>query len=144
MMRILFLFVVFTAFSFVGHSQEKEKTEVMQKMMELRNGLINGDSAVLGKLFADDVTYGHTNGLIQTKAQMIKDVVTKVQNYKAIDPSNLNVRIYGNTSVVNMQAHINLIYHDQPLDLDMYIVLVWIKNKGDWKLVARQSVSVKK
>jgi hypothetical protein len=49
-----------------------EQTQVMMKMLSLKNSLIAKDSVILSNLLADDVTYGHTNGIIQTKAQLIR------------------------------------------------------------------------
>jgi hypothetical protein len=41
--------------------------------------------------------------------------------------------------VVTMKSQVNMNYQGQPLDMKMYVTLVWIK-KNKWQLVARQSV----
>ena len=113
--------------------------EVMMKMLALKNALIAGDSAVLDGLLAADVTYGHTSGLMQTKAQLIRSVVSKEQDYKTIAPSEMNIRIYDNTAVVTMKSAVSMMYQGKPLEMNMYVTLVWVK-KNKWQLVARQSV----
>ena len=124
----------------VACAQSQQQEEVMMKMWGLKTALLNKDSVALMKLLADDVTYGHSNGLVQTKAQLIRDVMSGVQDYKSIDPSNMNIRIYDNTGVVTMQSKINVIMQGKPLDLSMNVLLVWIKKNNEWKLVGRQSV----
>ncbi len=119
-----------------------QKMEVMMKMASLRNALLSKDSIALSSLLSDDVTYGHTNGIIQTKSQLIHSVMSGEQDYKSITPSDMNVRIYNETAVVTMKSKTNLIYSGKPLDLNMYITLVWIKLNSDWKLEARQSVKL--
>ena len=110
------------------------------KMLNLKNSLIAKDSVTLSGLLADDVTYGHTNGQIQTKSQLIRSVMSGEQDYKSIEPSDMDVRIYDNTGVVTMKSKVSMMYQGKPLDMDMFVTLTWIKTNGDWKLVARQSV----
>ena len=119
-----------------------QQVEVMMKMAMLRNALLTKDSASLDKLLAADVSYGHSNGLVQTKAQLIHSVMSGEQDYKSIEPSDMTVRLYENTGIVNMKAAVTMIYGGNPLDLKMAITLAWIKKDGDWKLVARQSVKL--
>ena len=136
------LFILLTGLSpVISFAQENspKQTEVMMRMLALRNGLINKDSAALDDVLANDVTYGHTSGLIQTKPQLIRSVVSKEQDYKNIISSDMNIRIYDNTAVVTMKSSVIMNYQDKPLDMQMYITLVWIK-KNKWQLVARQSV----
>ena len=125
---------------FFAISQSGAKMEVMMKMLGLKNSLIAKDSATLSGLLANDVTYGHTNGIIQTKAQLIRSVMSGEQDYKSIEPSDMDVRIYDNTGVVTMKSKVSMMYQGKPLDMDMFVTLTWIKTNSDWKLVARQSV----
>ena len=139
-MKILIFSVFFSLFCITAQSQEKERVEIMMKMLGLRNGLLKADSVSLSGLLADDVTYGHTSGLVQTKRELIHDLMAKVQVYKAVDPAEMNIRFFGNTAIVNMNSHVVVNYQGNVLDMNMRVVLVWIKQGGDWKLEARQSV----
>ncbi len=118
------------------------KTEVMMKMANLRNALLSKDSVALSNLLADDVTYGHSSGLIQTKAELIRSIMSGEQDYKTIEPSNMKVRIYDNAAAVNANVKANLIYQGKPTDLNMAVTFTWVKINGEWKLVARQSVKL--
>jgi hypothetical protein len=137
-----FVFILLIGISQVisfAQTYSPKQSEVMMRMLALRNALIAKDSATLNDLLASDVTYGHTNGLIQTKAQLIRSVVSKEQDYKNILPSDMNIRVYDNTAVVTMKSGVTMNYQGSPLELQMYIMLVWIK-KDKWQLIARQSV----
>jgi hypothetical protein len=140
---ILVLFMMpLLAASSKAQDNSAQKTEVMMKMLNLRNALLSKDSVTLSNLLTDDVTYGHSTGLIQTKAELIRSIMSGEQDYKTIEPSNINVRIYDNTGVVNANIKANLIYQGKPLDLNMAVTFTWIKIHGEWKLVARQSVKL--
>lgn len=134
---ILFLFI-----SHISFAQDETKIEVMMKMLTLKNALVAKDSVALSKVLADDVTYGHTNALMQTKAELIRAVVSSEQDYKSIETSDLNVRIYENSAVVTMNAKVSMFYQKQPLDLNMKGTFIWIKKNKDWQLVARQTVKI--
>ena len=140
MKKFLFILLIGLSpiFSFAQDNSPKQ-TEVMMRMLVLRNALINKDSVALDDVLASDVSYGHTSGLIQTKPQLIRSVMSKEQDYQNIIPSDMNIRIYDNTGVVTMKSSVIMNYQGKPLNMDMYITLVWIK-KNKWQLVARQSV----
>lgn len=141
-MKFKFL-IIFLLSSVVSFSQdEKGKMEIMMKMLTLKNALIAKDSVALSKVLADDVTYGHTNAMIQTKVELIRDVMSKVQDYKSINPSEMNIRMFDKTAIVNMNAKIVLNYKNEPMEFKMKITLVWVKHNGDWVLEARQAVKI--
>ena len=137
-MKKLFVILFLGSITITSWSQDAQ-TEVMMKMLSLKNSLIAKDSVTLSALLSDDLTYGHTNGLIETKAQLIRSVMGGEQDYKTIDPSDMHIRVLEKTAIVNVRLKIHLDYKGKPTDLDMYALLVWIKTK-DWKLEARQSV----
>jgi hypothetical protein len=141
MRKFLFILLIvgLPALSLAQNDAVVQQT-IMMKMLSLRNSLLQKDSVALSKLLAEDVSYGHTNGLTQTKAELIRSVVSKEQDYKEIAPSDMKVRIYDNAAVVTMKAKVNMLYKGDKLDLQMNILLVWAKKDKDWVLVARQSV----
>src|SRR4051812_47239181 len=102
---IAWLFVSGLAFS----QNQAAQTEVMMKMLALKTALLQKDSVELSNLLANDVTYGHTTGLMQTKAQLIRSVVSGEQDYKSIEPTDMNIRIYGNTGVVTMKSKVSML-----------------------------------
>ena len=137
-----FLAILLTFSSKAQQDNSAKQTEVMMKMENLRNALLSKDSVALSNLLADDVTYGHSSGLIQTKAELIRSIMSGEQDYKSIEPSNMVVRIYDNAGVVNAKVKANLIYQGKPTDLNMAVTFTWVKISGEWKLVARQSVKL--
>ena len=136
---IIFFFCIAFLFHLFAQN-ESEKEELMMKLLMLKTALIAKDSVTLSKLLADDVTYGHTNGLIQSKAELIHSVMTGEQDYKSIDPTKMNIRIFDKTAVVNMDSRIVLNYNKQSMQIDMKITFVWINKHNDWQLEARQAV----
>ena len=131
--------LVFMVMSHVSAQGDVQKNEVMMKMLSLKNALIGKDSVSLSGLLAEDVTYGHSTGMVQTKAQLIRSVVSGEQDYRSMEPSDMNVRIYDNTGVVTLKLKAHVVIAGKPTDLNMTATLTWVKINGEWKLVARQS-----
>jgi hypothetical protein len=65
-----------------------------------RQGAIKQDKALLEKYLADDLVYTHGGGQSETKAQYIANVLKGPSHYKAMEPSETRVRIYGKTAVL--------------------------------------------
>lgn len=124
----------------VNRIKQETKAEIISKMAQLRSALMNRDSVALDSLLAADVTYGHTNGMTQSRSELIRSVMSREQDYKKMDVRKMDIRLFGNTAVVNLEADVSLIMAGKLLDLDMDVLLVWVKRKGLWQLVARQSV----
>jgi len=138
----VFLATLLTFSSKAQQNNSAQQAEVMTKMASLRNALLSKDSVTLSNLLADDITYGHSSGLIQTKAELIRSIVSGEQDYKSIEPTNMHVRIYDNAGVVNVNVKASVIYQGKPIDLNMAVTFTWVKINGDWKLVARQAVKL--
>jgi len=138
----LILFIIFFAINVKAQDANDPKMQVMMKMQDLRNALLSKDSVSLSALLADDVSYGHSTGIIQTKAQLIKDVMSGFQDYKSIEPSDLNIRVYDNAAVAVLKLKTNLIANGNPMGLNLNATLTWVKINNAWKLVARQAVKL--
>jgi hypothetical protein len=67
MRKIILAVFLATLLTFSSNAQQNnsaQQAEVMTKMASLRNALLSKDSVTLSNLLADDITYGHSSGLI--------------------------------------------------------------------------------
>ena len=144
MQKNIFILLITLSFAFNIKAQDANdpKMQVMMKMQDLKNALLSKDSISLSGLLVDDISYGHSSGLIQTKSQLIRDVMSGFQEYKSIEASDLNVRIYDNTGIATLKLKVNLSFGGNPMDLNLIATLTWVKINNEWKLVARQSVKL--
>ncbi len=138
---ITFLFLV----GFVAaNAQSKDETELTQKTYLLSHTVFGSkDSATLETLLAKTVTYGHSHGNLQTREEMIKGVSRNLSNYTDTAVSNIKIFIQDNTAIVRYLFKAKENRKDGTVsDLNFSMMLVWIKEKGVWKLMGRQAVSV--
>src|SRR5262245_41305528 len=80
--------------------------QVLQAEKDRFAAMLKPDAAALEKLLSDDVTYGHGDGRVQTKAEFIKDLTSGSFDYVTITPDEKEwkVRVFGNTAVVTGAA----------------------------------------
>jgi hypothetical protein len=117
--------------------------EVTQANEQLRKAMVDGDTVTLEKLTSGELSYGHSSGKLQTKKEFISDFATGASDFVSIDLTDQNVKVVGNTAIIR---HIlTAATNDKgkgPGTTKLGILLVWIKNKGQWQLLARQAVKV--
>jgi ketosteroid isomerase-like protein len=140
LLTILSLFVIVSA-----QAQTKDEKELTAKTYLLSHTVFGSkDSATLEKLLAKTVTYGHSHGNLQTREEMIKGVTKNQSNYTDTAVSAIRIFIQDKTAIVRYLFKANENKKDGTVtNLDFSMMLVWIKEKGQWKLMGRQAVSLK-
>src|SRR5690606_2992955 len=121
-------------------SQNKAEKEVIAGVEALRLAMINPDKEVLGNLVSDELSYGHSSGNIEDKASFIETLVSGKSNFVDITLSEQTIQIVDNTALV--RHNLLATTHDTgkaPGNVNLGILLVWVKQKSEWKLIARQA-----
>lgn len=95
------------------------------------------DFAALDAVLADDLTYGHSNGIVDTKASYIESLRSGKTKYESIERGPSVVRVYGNTALVTGAATVGLRGLATPLSLRY--TLAYVLRDGQWRMVAWQS-----
>jgi ketosteroid isomerase-like protein len=123
-------------------AQTKDEVAVTQSVESLRKALIDPDKSTLEKLAADELSYGHSSGVIQDKAEFVEALVSGKSDFVSIELSEQTVKVVGNTAIV--RHHFSAATNDggKPGTVKLAILLVWQKQKGEWKLLARQAVKI--
>jgi len=123
-------------------ARDKEEQAVTAAVESLRKAMIDPDQAKLDKLVVDELTYGHSSGVIQNKAEFIEALVSRKSDFVTIDLTGQTVKVVGNTAWVRHILSATTNDGGKPGSTKLSILLVWIKQKGQWRLLARQAVKV--
>jgi ketosteroid isomerase-like protein len=112
------------------------KTDVLAAMESWKQAVLKKDAAALDKLLHPDLTYSHSDGRTQTKA----DILGAMANTESIQFGDLSVRVYGNTALVKGPMEIVSKAADgSTTKLSLSVLQVWLKGPQGWQLVARHS-----
>ena len=99
-----------------------------------------GDKEFLGKILADGYRYTDLNGKVGTKAELLSNLpvagVSEMPERKMA--SDYEVSVYGGTAVVTHNATFQAKSQDKDLKLEARGIDVWVKEKGEWQVVAHQ------
>jgi len=99
--------------------------------------LIRQDFNELERILADDLTYTHSIGWLENKAQYLETVRSGRLVYRAIEPTeDVKARVYGDTAVTTGRAAIKVGSADAPTSLDVRYTTVYVKRDGRWQMVA--------
>ncbi len=142
MIRIIKLFGLALLLS-IGASAAAQQTEagVAKAMDALNTAIKSADPQQLDKIAIADLTYGHSNGRLENKAQFIDALVQKRSVFKTIDISKQTIHMQGDTAVVrnHVSADTDPGAKGTIVHVEIDVIYVWRFVAGEWKLIARQA-----
>lgn len=121
---------------------QKSDDALSKAVKQLDEALISKDTMTLKTLLSDQLTYGHSNGWIEVKQDVISDLYNGKLTYKQIKQASQTREINGKVASVRIVADLDIIFNDKPLQIKLSILQVWKKEHRNWKLFARQSVKI--
>jgi hypothetical protein len=123
-------------------AQDKESAAVATAVESLRKALIDPEKTTLDALVLDELTYGHSSGVVQDKATFEEALLSKSSDFVTIDLSQQTIRVVGNTAWVRHILSATTNDGGKPGTAHLSVLLIWVKQKGQWRLLARQAVKV--
>ncbi len=114
-------------------------TAVLRVQARRFAAMIAVDTVELGSILAPDLTYTHTMGETETKAQFLATLRSRWLKYESIEPDSVQVRIHRGTAVVTGRSAMQVIAGDRELSFEIRFIEVYQWNDGRWQLLAWQS-----
>lgn len=138
----LFILSILLSMNYLSKAQNKTEIQVIEATEMLRKAMVDADKAVLEKITAEELSYGHSSGKVENKNNFIESLTSGKSDFVQINLSEQQVNVVGSTALVRhkLQAETNDL--GKAGSVNLYILLVWQKQKGKWKLLARQAVKV--
>ena len=103
---------------------------------------LTADKGELEKLAAGQLSYGHSSGKVQTKAQFIDGVMTRKATVKSLTFPDLGISVVGDAAVVRHLYESESETDGKPANIKIGALQVWQKQGGNWKLLARQGFTL--
>ena len=115
-----------------------DEAAVGQAVEALRKAFLGQDKTTLEALCADQLSYGHSDGRVQNKAEFIEGVMTRKAIVKSITLSKHTIAVVGNDAIARHTWASESETDGKPNSTTISILQVWQKQDGHWKLLARQ------
>ena len=138
---IIFQFALLLLYSGLTlFAQEQISVEDLSK--SLNQALIESNDNQLVLLLNEDLSFGHSNGWVENKEELIRNNQSKYLVYEKISMDSKSVKSSDNTIVLRFQSITDAILNGKRISLKLHVCQVWIKTKGKWKLLVRQSTQI--
>jgi len=130
----LLLWVTCTSFG-----QSKEEQQILDLSRRKFDWLIQGTVDSLENLLDERAEYIHSNGWVQTRADVVNDMKSGKLVYRQVTIKSAAVRQYGQSAVVTGLGLFEGINSGTPFKLDLRYTEVYVQSGNRWKLVSRHS-----
>ena len=137
MKRILLLLFAFSC-GFADAQTEEEKLTTALK--EFHQSLVNKNTASINQQTDRALSYGHSNGWVETKADMIKDLETGYIVYHSFKEDSLKITINDSIANARFVADVRATMNGNDTNVHLKVLEVWVKKGKRWILFARQGV----
>lgn len=117
-------------------------TDVLELEQRRWDALIAGDTATLAELFADEMSYTHSNAMAEDKASYLSSIERKVFDYQAVERHDQQARRVGDTVLLTGRAEIDVRAGGRDVHLNARYSVVWARQDGRWRFLCWQSTSI--
>lgn len=131
--------------AFGAAAQSKDERALVARTYQLSHTVFGTkDSATVQDLFARQLTYGHSSGKVETRQEALNGIIYNQSTYSDTAVSNIHVLVE-NPGVAIVRHLFSANEHKAdgtvaPLHFSM--MLVWVKEAGQWRLMGRQAVKL--
>ncbi len=139
MAKILYPCLLILVNIVVVHAQSNYEKEVTATCDRFIKALVNADKTVLEELTASELSYGHSSGKEENKTQFIGRIASGSVDFVTIDISDQTIKLAAKSAIVRHVFISKLVDDGKTLDVKIGVMMVWQKQKGKWKLLARQA-----
>lgn len=133
------MLVVCFFISIAGWAQTKDEKEVAARVETLRKAMQDADKSALENIAAEELSYGHSNGKIEDKPAFVDAIVSGRNDFIKIEATDLTIKVVGNTAIARHKLAGDVANDGKPGTINLGLLLVWQKQKNEWKLIARQA-----
>jgi hypothetical protein len=137
-MKIFFsiLLLVFSVFA----KAQTEEEKITTTLKEFHQALVKKNTVSINQQTDKALSYGHSNGWVETKMDMIKNLKTDYISYGSYKEDSITVTTNGNMANVRFVADITATMKEVTNTFHLKVLEVWVKKGKRWLLFARQAV----
>lgn len=123
-------------------AQRKSEKAVANAVEQLRNAMVSGGRPALESIAHDKLSYGHSGGAVEDKAAFVEKIASGKSDFVSIDLSEQTISVSGKTAIVRHVLNAKTNDAGKPGEVHLRILLIFQKDGGKWKLLARQAVKL--
>ena len=120
-------------------AQSAEEAAVAKAVEALRQATFAQQKGQLEEVCAAELSYGHSDGRVESKAEFINGVMTRKATVKALTLSEHTIAVVGTNAIARHRWTSESELDGKATTTKIGVLQVWLKQGGSWKLLARQA-----
>lgn len=120
-------------------AQGGDEAAVAAAVEAFRTAMLKADKAAFERLCAEQLSYGHSAGRIETKAEFIAASTSGRSSWNFINLADASIRIVGDNAIARHTLTGETLSEGKTTAIKIGILMVWQRQGTDWKLLARQA-----
>lgn len=120
-----------------------EADRVGEAVENLRQALLSGEKNALDQITHEALSYGHSGGSTEDKKSFMASLTSGRSDFTELTFADQSVTVSENVAIV--RHRLSAATNDEgkgPGKVQLSVLLVWVKQNGYWKLLARQAVKI--
>ncbi|HEV2016958.1 MAG TPA: nuclear transport factor 2 family protein [Gemmatimonadaceae bacterium] len=117
-------------------AQRTAESEVRLAERERFAAMLKQDAPALETLLDADLTYVHTGGELESKAQFVELIRSKKLIYESIEPSDVLVRVHDGLALVTGRSRMRVRSATGTSSFGIRFTEVYVRRGGRWLLTA--------
>ena len=142
MKKILLSIAFASCCFFTPQGQKKKEIPVTSAVAALVKAMETGDRTALEKLSSDYLSYGHSGGHVENKAEFVEAIASGMSDFLTIEISKQSIDVTGKNAIVRHQLDAKTMDKGKPGEAHLNILYVFRKENGEWKMLARQEAKI--
>lgn len=123
-------------------AQQTEEDKLVNTVKEFHQAMVSKNTVSLNQQTDKALSFGHSNGWIETKKDFISDLETGMISYQKITEDSIVVSMNDNVASVRFKTDIDATMKGNSISIKLRVLEVWVKKSKRWVLFARQAVKV--
>lgn len=137
---VLALSLLGTLPAFAGADDEA----VAERVEAFRNAQIAADAKAFDALCANEMSYSHSSGRVEDKVTFIAHATDGKSKFTSLKYEDVFIRVVGPVAIVRFHwvGEQESIPDGKKSSTNLHILMNWIKQGSDWKLLSRASTKL--
>lgn len=125
-----------------GFAQQTEEDKLVTTVKEFHQAMVNKNTVSLNQQTDKALSFGHSNGWVESKKDLISDLETGLISYQKITEDSITVSVNDNIANVRFKASVDATMKGNGVSIQLRVLEVWVKKSKRWILFARQAVKM--
>ena len=134
--------ILFCLLGLLVFGQSNDEIKLTQTLKEFHQALVKKNTVSINQQTDKALTYGHSNGWVETKSEMIKNLESGYIAYQSYKEDSISISLNGNVASARFIADVNVTLNNNASGFRLKVLEVWLKKGNRWVLFARQAIKI--